>query len=96
MWKWGNEQTWAADKAMEGYVNEDPGWQPKRLKICFEASRRGADTATRGRRGVSGRMKRTLVCVVESRASHGLALGWRRVLFGRREVDGPLPALAGS
>ena len=60
---------------MEGYVNGNPGLQLKSLKICFEARRRGADTAIRGGCGVSGRMKRTLVCVVETGASHGLALG---------------------
>lgn len=51
------------------------------LEKCFEASRRGADTAIRGSCGVSGRMKRTPVCGGGVGAFHGLAIGWGRPVW---------------
>jgi hypothetical protein len=49
------------------------GYGRKSWQICFEASGRGVDMTIRG--AVSGRMKTTLACVVESRAS-GQAAVW--------------------
>lgn len=38
------------------------------------------------RGAVSGRMKRTLACVVESRASNGRATVWGNLLLGCRKL----------